>query len=154
MWCQFNISYSLNLNDLDLPVPAPVVWSPTGPVPKLPVLLECLSQSKSSVVSCVHPHVPVSKSQRAIGKWREVRVELYFAITANSYKKKGFIFSIKLPVCVIVTNLKLKALSVVKSWHMAVYQSLYHQWQYLLPNHCLQRPGSSTTERNVQQIKI
>lgn len=69
-------------------------------------------------------------------------------------KKKGFIFSIKLPVCVIVTNLKLKALSVVKSWHMAVYQSLYHQWQYLLPNHCLQRPGSSTTERNVQQIKI
>lgn len=54
----------------------------------------------------------------------------------------------------IVTNLKLKSFAVVKSWHRAVYRSLYHQWQCLLPNHCLQRPGSSTTERNVQQIKI
>lgn len=54
----------------------------------------------------------------------------------------------------IVTNLKLKSFAVVKSWHKAVYQSLYHQWQYLLPNHCLHRPGSSTTEKNVHATNI
>lgn len=86
---QVSISCSLNLNDLDLPVPAPVVWSPTGPVPKLPVLLECLSQSKSSVVSCIHPHVPVSKSQWAIGKWKEVRVESYFCYHGKQLQNKN-----------------------------------------------------------------
>lgn len=81
---QVSISCSLHLNDLDLPVPAPVVWSPTGPVPKLPVLLECLSQSKSSVVSCIHPHVPVSKSQWAIGKMKRSPSWIIFLLSLQT----------------------------------------------------------------------
>ena len=46
-----------------VPAPDPVVWSVDGPVPELVVLLPLSVQSKSSLVSCVHAHRPVSKSQ-------------------------------------------------------------------------------------------
>lgn len=69
-------------------------------------------------------------------------------------EQKWMNYFLKLMCTEIVTNLKLKSFVVVKSWHKAVYQSLYHQWQCLLPNHCLQRPGSSTTEKNVHAINI
>ena len=52
--------------DTLLPPDVPVVWSTFGPVPVLGVLLEYLSQSKSSPSTFLHMHVPLSKSHAPV----------------------------------------------------------------------------------------
>lgn len=103
----------------------------------------------------VSTHMYPSQSHSGLyGKEKKTELKHIFAIIANSYRTNTNELFSQAMCTEIVTNLKLKSFAVVKSWHKAVYQSLYHQWQCLLPNHCLQRPGSSTTEKNVHAINI